>query len=126
MMNGYNTDKPEIIKKIEKDSEVLSFMTYRVLSKNEFELIDNKLETIWSNSHYNYDGEIFWHEKIYKTKQSFYIRVLNNREKEIGNIWFSSIYYKQEQFNELILFIKSLTKELENARINNTRIETKN
>jgi len=113
--------KPDFIKKIEEESGILSIMNYKTLPQSDFRLIDSKLDTVWSVSSFLGDNNIFWNEKIYKTKQNFYIRVEAIKTFDLRDMWVLSIYYKQEQFNELLLFIKSLTKELENARIDNTR-----
>lgn len=112
-MNGDN--KPEYIKRLEQEEGIFSLMGFKVIKEDQFNIIDSKLETVWSISSY-VDGDILWEKKIFKTKQNFYIVAVNDT-----SMWFLSIYYRQEQLNELILFIKSLSKELENARTNNTR-----
>lgn len=123
-MNGDN--KPEYIKRLEQEEGIFSLMGFKVIKEDQFNIIDSKLETVWSISSY-VDGDILWEKKIFKTKQNFYIVAVHDTSPlppnftNRQNIWFISIYYRQEQFNELILFIKSLSKELENARTNNTR-----
>lgn len=117
--------KPEYIKKIEDQFGILSQIFYGNLNLEQFNILDSKLDTVWSSSTYIGDGKVSWGEKIYKTKQDFYLSmtistITNPSNLKQMEIRLCDIYYRQEQFNELIFFIKSLSKELENARNNDT------
>lgn len=105
------TGKPEYIKLIEKKGGIFSIINLiNVEIKPDF--LDKKtFDVSYSNS--IYDDKIIFLEKIYKTKQNFYIYLnYNNLDEK----WINHIYYKQEQINELTFFINQLLKDLKNIK----------
>lgn len=102
-------EKHYYIKYIEKTTEPLS-----KISIEEGTLLDDKLDTskyesIFMNSAYS-GGKVFWKETILKTKQGFYLFV--RRHSLHKNIIDVDIYYRQEQHNELLFFIKPFINTL--------------
>lgn len=102
-------EKHYYIKHIERTTEPLS-----KLSIEETTLLDNKLDTskyesIFMNSAYS-GGKVSWKEIILKTKQGFYLFI--RRHSLHKNIIDVDIYYRQEQHNELLVFIKPFINTL--------------
>ena len=84
------------------------------LSIEETTLMDDKLDTskyesIFMNSAYS-GGKVSWKEIILKTKQGFYLFI--RRHSLHKNIIDVDIYYRQEQHNELLVFIKPFINTL--------------
>lgn len=107
--------KPEYIQKL----ELKDMFSIALLSDENYRLdfFDNKFFFVWGESYVTMiNTQIVWREKIYKTKQGYYLYLLRNEDK-----YDLTIYYPTNQHDELIFFIKNLKKELENARNNNTR-----
>ena len=102
-------EKHYYIKHIERTTEPLS-----KLSIEETTLIDDKLditkyESLFMNSGYG-GGKVSWKEIILKTKQGFYLFII--RHSLHKNIIDVDIYYRQEQHNELLVFIKPFINTL--------------
>jgi hypothetical protein len=108
--------KPKYIKRIEKNNDILSLSKLYGLSKEFDTFINKKVDLVYSKSDIDDSKKFIFNEKIYKTKQSFYI-YLSFRGDEID----VDIYYKQEQHNELIIFITQLLKQFKNAATNSGR-----
>jgi hypothetical protein len=109
--------KPKYIKEIEKNDKVLSLSKLYSLHKEFDDFISKKVIIVYSNSDINTDtGKFLFKEKLYRTIQGFYL-YLSFRGDEID----VDIYYKQEQHNELIIFITQLLKQFRNATINSGR-----
>ena len=108
--------KPKYIKGIEHDG-VLSLSKLYGQPKEFDNFIGKKLEIVYTKS--NIDGDtskFIFTEKIYKTQQSFYL-YLSFR----GDVVDVNIYYKQQQHNELIIFITQILKQFKNATTNSGR-----
>lgn len=79
----------------------------------------NKMKTtvvyVDSSIDFNSDLTINYNEKIYKTVQGFYI-YLSLKENHLQ--YKLTIYYKQEQQNEMTIFVGQLLKQFKNATIN--------
>ena len=109
--------KPKYIKDIEKNGEVLSLSKLYSLPKEFDNFINKKIMILYSKSDIDTDsGKFIFKEKLYKTQQLFYL-YLSFRGDEID----TDIYYKQEQHNELIIFITQLLKQFKNATTNGGR-----
>jgi hypothetical protein len=99
--------KPKYIKDIEKNGEVLSLSKLYGLPKEFDNFINKKIIILYSKSHIDTDsGKFIFKEKLYKTQQPFYLYL-----SFIGDKIDTDIYYKQEQHNELIIFITQLLKQ---------------
>jgi hypothetical protein len=99
--------KPKYIKDIEKNGEVLSLSKLYSLPKEFDDFISKKVTVLHSKSDIDTDsGKFIFKEKLYKTPQLFYLYL-----SFIGDNIDVDIYYKQEQHNELIIFITQLLKQ---------------
>jgi hypothetical protein len=108
--------KPKYIKGIERDG-VLSLTKLYSLPKEFDDFISKKVTIFYSKSDIDTDsGKFIFKEKLYKTIQGFYLYLLF-RGDEVD----VDIYYKQEQQNELIIFITQLLKQFKNATTNSGR-----
>jgi len=109
--------KPKWLKQIEKNDKVLSLSKLYSLPKEFDDFINKKVTILYSKSDIDTDsGKFIFKEKLYKTMQGFYL-YLSFRGDEID----VDIYYKQEQHNELIIFITQLLKQFKNATTNSGR-----
>jgi len=102
---------PHYIKNVEK--HVLSTLNLSFLRNGVEEFLDGKTFTIvWSEGDIDVQtGKIKFSKKIYETKQGFYLYLLLNQE-----IPSMVVYYKQEQINELKIFISQLLKQFNNDK----------
>lgn len=110
-------DTPKYISNLEKNGEIYSVMNVISVPK-EIEGYLNKMKTtiVYSVSKIDYiDTTIKYNQKIYKTAQGFYIYL---SLREVGTHVGLTIYYKQEQQNEISLFVGQLLKQSKNATIN--------
>lgn len=108
---------PKYIKNLEKDGGVYSVLNALSVPK-EIEGYLDKMKTtvVYSVSKIDYNNtSIKYNEKIYKTAQGFYIYL---SLREVGTHAGLTIYYKQEQQNEMSLFVGQLLKQFKNATIN--------
>lgn len=108
---------PKYISNLEKNGDIYSIMNVISVPK-EIEGYLNKMKTtvVYSDSKIDYiDTSIRYNEKIYKTVQGFYIYL---SLREAGTHAGLTIYYKQEQQNEITLFVGQLLKQFKNATIN--------
>lgn len=103
-------DKHYYIKHIEKTTEPLSKLSIEETGLYDDKLDISKYESLFMNSGYGGDGKIIWKEIILKTKQGFYLFV--RRHTLHKNIIDVDIYYRQEQHNELLFFIKPFINTL--------------
>ena len=102
-------EKPNYIKRIEEIIEN-DFSVMNLPEANiEFEkFLDNsKFELVHSISNIEHNSKILFKEKIYKTKQEFYLYLLITEDGDIQ----SRIYYKQKQLDELRLIIGQILKQ---------------
>lgn len=100
--------KPNYIEKIEVD-EGNDFSVMNLPCANiEFEkFINGKFELVHSISDIEQNLKITFKEKLYKTKQEFYIYLIITEDDSIQ----SMVYYKQKQLDELRLIIGQILKQ---------------
>jgi hypothetical protein len=101
--------KPNYIERIEGVTEN-NFSVMNLPEANiEFEkFLDNsRFELVHSVSDVGQNTKITFKEKIYKTKQEFYLYLLITEDGDIQ----SSVYYKQKQLDELRLIIGQILKQ---------------
>lgn len=108
-------NKPKYIENLEDKTESLSTMEIGFNGKQIQEFLDSRnFVTVWSKGFLTSDeNRISFNEKIYKTKQGFFLYLY--LDVELSTI---IIYYRQEQLNELTIFISQLLKQFKNATIN--------
>lgn len=111
-------DKHEFITTLENTEGVFSIMDFHLFDGDLFKFLeDKKMSRVFEKSKVMLEGDVIWVEVLYKTKQSFYLHLEN---KTIGSPrWGLRIYYKPEQLNELVIFIKQVLKQFRDATINN-------
>ena len=102
-------EKHYYIKHIEKTTEPLSKLSIEETTLLDDKLDTSKYESIFMNSAYS-SGKVSWKEIILKTKQGFYLFI--RRHSLHKNIIDVDIYYRQEQHNELLVFIKPFINTL--------------
>ena len=113
---SYSMEKIEYIKKLEEGGVAFSMVNILSVPK-EIEQYLNKIKStiIYSIADLTYPNiEIKYTEKIYRTVQGFFI-YLSIIEDDTPVI---TIYYKQEQLNEMTLFVGQLLKQFKNATVN--------
>jgi hypothetical protein len=100
--------KPNYLERIEVD-EGNNFSVMNLPGANiEFEkYINSKFELVHSISDIEQNLKITFKEKLYKTKQEFYIYLIINEDDSIQ----SRVYYKQKQLDELRLIIGQILKQ---------------
>lgn len=99
--------KPNYIEKIEKDDNIYFSVMDLPYGNTELEkFIDGKFELVHSIAQMEQDLKIRFKEKIYLTKQEFYIYLLiTDDDIQVR------VYYKQKQLDELRLIIGQLLKQ---------------
>lgn len=116
---------PKYIESLEETEGVFSIMKFHHFKTDIFKFFDDKkIPKVFERSYIHLDGSAEWMELIYKTQQSFYL-YLNNKS-EVETNWELIIYYKPENLNELIIFIRQVLKQLRDDTINNGRTQTEN
>jgi len=96
-------DKHYYIKHIEKESAPLSMVSIQDTQLTDEKLDALKCVTLFSTSVYS-GGNFIWEEIILKTKQGFFLFIRRHPlDKTMIDV---DIYYRQEQYNELLIFIK--------------------
>jgi hypothetical protein len=107
--------KPEYIIGIE-DGKPFSTLELEVPEDFPKFLDGRAFTTVFTDSWMEFEtGEFKTRSKIYLTKQAFYLYLLKGSIDSKTLV----IYYKEEQLNELKLFIKQLLKTYKNGTINN-------
>jgi hypothetical protein len=110
--------KPLFIEKLEDSEGIFSIMNFHIFRSEIYKLFDEKkIPKVFEKSYIHLDGDAQWGELIYKTPQSFYLHIINDREDKTS--WYLTIYYKPENLNELIIFIRQVLKQLRDDTINN-------
>ena len=100
---NYMSFKPKYICNLETEDTIYSSTELKFFTIDPIEYFKNKKITpVHSESFF--EDRIEYINITYKTAQGFYIYCEKNEE------WIVSIYYRQEQQNELILFINQLKK----------------
>jgi hypothetical protein len=99
--------KPNYIEKIEKDDNIYFSVMDLPYGNTELEkFIDGKFELVHSIAQMEQDLKIRFKEKIYLTKQEFYIYLLiTDDDIQVR------VFYKQKQLDELRLIIGQLLKQ---------------
>jgi hypothetical protein len=112
--------KPEyILLREKKDGVVFSSMTVEVPKEFDKFIKDKNFTLRCSESSYNPETDILYKNKVYQTKQGFFLYLSLTEETMV-------IYYGEDQLNELTLFIRQLFKQLKNATNNDKRTEREN
>lgn len=110
--------KPGYIQKLESTQGFFSELNLLSVSGDLIKFFDQKkLKRVYENSNFVDKERIEWYNVIYLTNHPFYLNVhldLENKHK-------LTIYYQPEQLNELIIFIRIMLKQLENAGTDNSR-----
>lgn len=103
--------KPKYIEQIENKGETLSLIEITFEGKGIQTFLDEKsFVVVWSKGFSTInEPKISLTEKIYKTKQGFFLYLL--LDMEISTL---TIYYRQEQLNELTIFVGQLLKQYKN------------
>lgn len=100
--------KPNYIEKIEKDDNIYFSVMDLPYGNTELEkFIDGKFELVHSISDIGQNLKITFKEKLYKTKQEFYLYLIITEDDNIQ----SRVYYKQKQLDELRLIIGQILKQ---------------
>jgi len=100
--------KPNYIERIEVDEGNNFSVMNLPCAHIEFEkFINDKFELVHSISDIEQNLKITFKEKLYKTKQEFYLYLLINEDDSIQ----SRVYYKQKQLDELRLIIGQILKQ---------------
>ena len=106
------TTKPKYIEQIESNGEILSLIDIGFKGKDIESFLDEKsFVVVWSKGFSTInEPKISLTEKIYKTKQGFFLYLILD-----GEISTLTIYYRQEQINELTIFVGQLLKQFKNG-----------
>jgi hypothetical protein len=100
--------KPNYIERIEKEDDIYFSVMNLPCANIEFEkFIDGKFELVHSISDIGQNLKITFKEKLYKTKQEFYLYLIITEDDSIQ----SRVYYKQKQLDELRLIIGQILKQ---------------
>ena len=100
--------KSNYIEEIEKKGDIYFSVMNLPCASIEFEkFIDGKFEIVHSISNIEQNSKITFKEKLYKTKQEFYIYLIITEDETIQ----SKVYYKQKQLDELRLIIGQILKQ---------------
>jgi hypothetical protein len=107
--------KPEYIEKLE-DGKLFSTLELEV-PDDFLKFLDGRaFTTVYSDNWMEFKtGEFKTKSKIFRTKQSFYLYLFKSAMDDKS----LTIYYREEQLNELKLFIGQLLKTYKNGTINN-------
>jgi len=110
--------KPEFIQYLELQEGVFSVMKFHRFDKNILKYFDEKkYDRVFEIGVVNVTGKARWDEVIYKTKQEFY---LGFKSTDDGEFYILDIYYKPENYKELLFFINQLLKPFKDGTINDT------
>ena len=106
--------KPDYIIKVE-DEKLFSTLELDVPEDFQKFLDGRAFTTVFSDSWMEFEtSEFKTRSKIYLTKQAFYLYLLKDSIDSKTLV----IYYKEEQLNELKLFIRQLLKTYKNGTTN--------
>lgn len=100
-------EKPNKIIEIEKNEGQLSIMNVWTCFDLEKFRNNKKLKPLVSESIVSFDGTIQYNQIIFSTPAGYYLFIYRNDE---GN-YHLKIYYKEEQYNEVLIFVKQLIKK---------------
>lgn len=115
--------KPDYIKHLEQTDGIYSVLHFPTLNNDLVVFFDQKkLKRVYETSGLVKKDKIEWYDVIYVTAHPFYLHVTLVADDTSTLV----IYYKPEQLNELIVFIRIILKQIDNAANNDSRTETKN
>ena len=118
--------KPEYISNLEQREGIFSEMDFHRFTSNLIKYLDTKnIKRVYERGVVSNSGKASWVEVIFLTQQKFYLYVLCspvNGEDEFT----LTIYYKPEQFQELIFFTTQLLKPFKDGTINDGTTEAEN
>lgn len=118
--------KPEYITQIEEKEGIFSLLDFHRYSDNLMKYLDEKkLKRVYEKGVVSNKGKAKWEEVIFETAQKFYFQVntINvNGEDEYG----LTIYYKPEQFKELIFLTTQLLKPFKDGTDYNGTTQAEN
>ena len=107
--------KPDYIEKLE-DGKLFSTVEINVPDDFQKYLESRSMTLVHSENFVNFDdGNFTTLTQIFSTKQPFYLYLLKGSFDDRTLV----IYYKEEQINELKVFVKQLLKTYKNGTINN-------
>jgi hypothetical protein len=111
--------KPDFINQLEKKEGIFSLLDFHRYPDDLIKYLDEKkLKRVYERGVVSNRGKAKWEEVIYETAQKFYLQVntINvNGEDEFG----LTIYYKPEQFKELVFLTTQLLKPFKDGTDNN-------
>jgi len=120
-------NKPEYIQNLESKEDILSFMICPELKGDFLKFLkDKKLKRVYETSSIDSQGLIKFNEVILKSQQEFYLYIENKTQINAEPKFNLTIYYKIEQYNELVLFSSQLLKQFKNATTDIRGNQTKN
>jgi hypothetical protein len=120
-------DKPEYIQNLESKEDILSVIFCPELKGDFLKFLgDKKLRRVYETSSIDSQGLIKFDEVILKSQQGFYLCVKNKTQINYEPKFNLTIYYKIEQYNELVLFSSQLLKQYKNATTDIRGNQTKN
>jgi hypothetical protein len=100
--------KPAYIKEIESKNDIsYSVISLPVANQQFMKFADNNFELVYSVSNFEQDGKITFSEKVYMTKQNFYIYLSITDDDEVQ----VKVFYNQKQFDELRLVFGQILKQ---------------
>ena len=104
----------KFIERIEKEKGVLSLMELDIPYSDFANFVDGRnFELVYSVTSMNFeDMTPVFHNKIYKTRQDFYLSLFIGEKDNIC----VNIYYDIKQLNELKLFTSQLLKEYKKTK----------
>lgn len=118
--------KAEYIIQLERENGVFSLLDFHRYSDNLIKYLEEKnLKVVFQKGVVSNKGKAKWEEVIFETAQKFYFQVntINvNGEDEYG----LTIYFKPEQFKELIFLTTQLLKPFKDGTVNNTTTQGEN
>lgn len=108
-------ETPKYIERIESKGETLSTVEVVFGEGIQKFLDDRNFVVVWSKGFAKVDEpKITLREKIYKTKQGFFLYLFLDEDFQT-----LTIYYRQEQINELTIFLTQLLKQFKNGTTTN-------
>lgn len=117
-------NKPDYIQFIEVQDGVFSVMKFHKFGQEIIKYLDDKNFTrVYEVSIVSKVGKAKWSEVIFKTKQDFYLHLVNDTDDEEYSL---NIYYKADKRNELLFLTSQILKPFKDGIINNTGTQEEN
>lgn len=119
-------EKSSYIVYLEKENGVFSSLDFHRYTDNLIKYLDEKnIKRVYEKGVVSGRGKAKWEEVIFETPQKFYFQVNTihvNGEDEYG----LTIYYRAEQFKELILLTTILLKPFKDGTTDNSTTKGQN